>query len=159
MSIVKVDGYSTHIEALAFCFMRTHGPVVELGAGWYSTPVLHGLCEAAGRDMLTIESEADWLQEFTAWETPWHRLTVDGRFTLPKGPLGLVLVDHGDLDRRAESVMEAKMRAQIVVIHDSQEELRERFLGLDEALEAFTYRRDWSKLHPQTSALSDTVPL
>jgi len=39
----------THLPALLACVSRTAGGVIELGVGHFSTPILHAVCEAAGR--------------------------------------------------------------------------------------------------------------
>ena len=38
--------WQSHLPALLACIAVTHGPVLELGVGHFSTPHLHALCGA-----------------------------------------------------------------------------------------------------------------
>lgn len=168
-----IDLAGTHAEALAFSVCSTSGLVVELGAGWYSTPLLHGMCEALERPLITIESEVKWLAEFRPWVSGFHRLVLDEQMAVPENA-SVVLVDHNSpVVTRADSVLEAKERgAEIVVVHDTwPRHDPPSFVftgGFQEALRAFKWRRDWAiqgtgLWWPQgrapTSALSDVIEL
>jgi len=168
-----IDGYATHQEALAFAFACTGGAVVELGAGWYSTPLLHGLCEATMRELWTVEADLDWARQFIPWSNKWHRLIVDSAVSIPAGieDIGIVLVDHNqypgapgrDGPSRGMSIRAARERgADIIVCHDSNMlladgSLSSNYTGYQGALDEFPHRRDWTNFLPWTTALSDTL--
>ena len=38
-------GYGTHLPLLMEFVLKTEGPILEQGAGMFSTPILHHLCE------------------------------------------------------------------------------------------------------------------
>lgn len=164
-----MDGYSTHNEALAYAFGMTAGPVVELGAGWYSTPLLHGMCEAAARDLYTVESDAEWLASFRPWMRTWHQLVLDPAMRIPVASPGVVFVDHDmypgkpghDGPSRGDSIRMARdAGATIVVVHDTEPktggwDISDNARGQGDALEGWAYRRDWRALEPWTAAVSD----
>lgn len=176
-----IDGYSSHNEALAYAFARTTGPVVELGAGWYSTPLLHGLCESTGRELFTIEAVPDFLALFRPWMRSWHHLIHDTDMVLPwgwggdQGSIGLVFVDHDqypgrtdawhDGPSRGDSIRSARAAADVVVCHDTEPYASASFnpsdnaRGQADALSGWKYRRDWRNVEPWTTAVSDVVDL
>jgi hypothetical protein len=121
---MPLDGYSTHQPPLAACVMATQGPVLEIGAGLYSTPLLHALCGAAGRALVTVEADARWAGRFKALEAPWHRVVAQDLPGTPEPladtPWSVVLVDGTTLSRRPWLATLANA-AELLVVHDSQE--------------------------------------
>jgi hypothetical protein len=147
-------GYSSHLEALVWAFQRTTGPVIEYGGGWYSTPVLHGLCEATSRELYTVEYEPSFANQLAqGWQNEWHRV---GILEVPDFA-GLVLVD-GSAESRAPALRDSH-NAQIVVVHDTEPESVVSYPGMHDAMNRYRYRRDWTTFPWHTSALSDTIEL
>jgi hypothetical protein len=64
----------THQMPLAACVTATAGPVLELGAGHHSTPLLHGLCLPTKRHLLTVDTSHEWTENFVALRTDWHEV-------------------------------------------------------------------------------------
>lgn len=157
-----MDGYATHLEALGWALGQTHGPVLELGGGWYSTPVLHGWGVAQGREIMTCESDPEFRAELgRLWRTSAHVF-------VPPGPDGIhpadgtrvwsvVLVDHGEGGRRAESVRHYLPRAQLLVVHDSEPERAHLYPGLAEELERHRCQR-LDRVRPHTTIVYGEVP-
>lgn len=141
-------GYSTHNEALAYAAAVTTGPIVEYGCGYYSTPLLHGLAEAQGRMLYTLEVREEWLELFRPWACDWHRLNE--RCEDP----GLVFIDDGS-EARAPHLRESHS-AQLVVIHDTEPESLINYPGMAEAMDEYQYRRDYTKFQQWATILSDT---
>lgn len=169
-----MDIYSTHNEALAYAVASTDGPVVELGAGWYSTPLLHGLCEQTGRELYTVEAIPDFLALFRPWMRSWHHLIHDTSMTIPVPGAGVVFVDHDqypgrtdpwhDGPSRGDSVRAAAAVARIVVCHDTEPLTRDwnvsdNARGQADALTNWRFRRDWRYMEPWTTAVSDIIDL
>ena len=79
------DGYLSHLPLLAAAMTIASGPALELGAGLGSTFLLHGLCGVSGWELLTIESDAGWMQKFQNYERTWHRFKrVENFLELPE---------------------------------------------------------------------------
>ena len=145
-------GYSTHIEALAWAACRTTGPILEWGCGYYSTPLLHGIAEAQGRTLYTMETHEGWLELFLPWKNEFHHLN---RLTRP--PVGLVFVDD-EADARPIHIGESGM-AQMVVVHDTEPQSRVNYPGMEEAMAEYKYRKDFKKFEQWATVLSNTIDL
>jgi len=149
-----MNGYATGIEALAWAAGQTHGAICELGAGDYSTPLLHGLCEARHRPLATCEDDTEWLATMRArFEAPWHSFHADLVTPLFGGYWSVVYVDHGHGELRADSVRLARGRARFVVVHDTQPEVAADYPGMAEALDGWPHRRDFTTYTPWTTVV------
>lgn len=62
----------THSVPLAVSCMHTSGAVLEMGCGYYSTPLLHAICQKQGRRLHTIDHTESWLKRFTHFRTDLH---------------------------------------------------------------------------------------
>lgn len=51
---------------------NTKGSVLEFGCGDYSTPLLHAICTAQNRFLLSAESNEAWLRNFLDLATDNH---------------------------------------------------------------------------------------
>jgi len=124
-------GWGTHMEALTWALPQTVGPIVEMGGGWFSTPILHGYAAATGRELWTVDdpvvypgSPSHWIDEYEAvrraYERPWHHFQI-GKYEMPtdvKG--GLVLVDQTAWYRIPAAMEAKKAGAGIIVVHDTE---------------------------------------
>ncbi len=143
----------------------TTGPVLELGAGFGSTLMLHGLCGSMERRLVTLESDLNWLREFLHYGREWHTIKyVEHFLNLPEytEQWGLAFIDHGNagniqmsLDRGPSAI--ALQDTPIIVMHDT---CYPKLYQYDEAFTYFKYRWDWrvkSENTPLTSIVSKTV--
>jgi len=123
-----MDPAATHLEALVWAVASTSGPVLEVGGGFYSTPVLAGFARA-GRQVWCEESDPSWRAEL---ESRWgeHVSFVENA---PEEPWAVVLVDHRPPEARAEMVNRHKGRA-VVVVHDTEPENAAVYPGLADAV-------------------------
>ncbi|MBI5395282.1 MAG: hypothetical protein HZA91_08310 [Verrucomicrobia bacterium] len=121
---MPMDPYSTHQPALIACVARYGGPVLELGVGWYSTPVLHAMAGAMSFDLVSVDNNAEWLARFERFRTAKHQFV---RASMPADAPALVardwsvvLVDNGVKERRPW--MDALwQRARVMAAHDSEQ--------------------------------------
>ena len=147
--------YCSHWKILLASVLYTDGPVLELGAGWGSTPLLHLGCE--GRRLLTVESHKKWIRQFGALTTDSHQFSLVTDFMtdldIYKESWGLVFVDQAPDEARQFSILKLRATTQVFVLHDSNQTNHQQFL-----LEAnFKYRYDYTKQTPHTSVFSDMV--
>lgn len=91
----RMDDWATHVPALTACLAATTGPVLEVGAGIWSTPILHAACAPTRRHLLTMEGKPEWLARFLPMATPWHELRAVGDWTKWEVPCGPSLL-HWD---------------------------------------------------------------
>jgi len=120
-----MTAYATHQATLVESLLATTGPVLELGSGWFSTPILHAICEQQGRELWTLDNNASWLANFAELRRSWHRIELVSDWDsvdFGEREFGLVFVDHAPAERRVIEVrrlIEAGL-AETFVIHDTE---------------------------------------
>ena len=150
------EDFGTHLPWLCACVAKTEGPVLELGAGDYSTYTLHVLCHALGRHLTTIERQGDWLARYKALADLGHTLqAVTDYLTLPVDGYGLVFIDNGPAKVRGELLRAFRGHTDIIVCHDSED----RHCAYSPTINEFKYRADCYRLRPATTAVSDNTDL
>jgi hypothetical protein len=108
-----MDLVATHQRLLIGAALRTTGPILELGCGWYSTPLLHEIAKIQQRYLVTLDDNDHWLQQFAArdwsdkygFKDRYHQLIhvpywedaklEPGDYDIVSPGWGLVFVDHG----------------------------------------------------------------
>ncbi|KKN46756.1 hypothetical protein LCGC14_0669800 [marine sediment metagenome] len=154
-------GWGSHAPVLALAASLTTGPVLELGAGDWSTRLLHLMCGAHGRRLVTVETEAKWLEKFEELRTDWHELHLvgrqewDGFKLLEQIHWGLAFVDHAPGDRRIVEIARLQHRAELVVVHDSEAAC----YGYEPYFKKYKYRWDCKIMRPWTTIVSNKVDL
>lgn len=156
------ESYFSHIPLLAMAVLKTTGPVLELGAGFGSTLLLHGLCGSMGRKLVTLDSDVEWLDKFINFRRSWHEIReVNSFIALPdlREKWGLAFVDHGISLQRGQSVVELSGSTDVIVCHDSCHFF---LYGYEPVLSSFKYRFNYKPHNiggdsPMTSVVSQTV--
>lgn len=145
-----MDLVATHQRLLVGAALRTKGPILELGVGWYSTPLLHEIARAMGRPLWTVDNNMDWLGQFMGLADEeleqgfyhdlklvgWWGELFDGTVSSAYRPFpdhfGLVFVDQGQPCEREYAVRGLIDRADVFVLHDTEESFAygyDRLLG------------------------------
>ena len=156
--IVRIDPYASHQPFLMLAVANTTGPILELGAGHYSTPPLHAFAPLRG--MVTIDNDPDWLDSFERLQNEWHKLVIaDGWFdalsSLQRHRIGLCFVDQAPPESRGPAITQLRPFVDVFVCHDTQpaEGDPNLYLGV---LDTFKYRLDDDR-DPRTSIVSDII--
>ena len=165
----------TRLDGQAYGLGRTHepllaavvavaerGPVLELGAGYASTPLLHTICAAQGRRLLTVDSNPEWIEKFSSLRSDDHHLvTLDTWDKLPdlahafaEGSWAVVFIDHAPAERRIVDLVYFANKTEFLVVHDTEHSL----YGYEPVLTTFPYRADYRRMVPWTSVLSLVHP-
>ena len=121
-----MDLYATHQRLLVKYMMQTAGPVIELGAGNYSTPILHEIAAAQDRHLTTVDNNPEWLNRFKVFESAGHALTLLPSWdAFQAEPCGLAFVDHADPPAHPRWIQVEKLMpvAGVIVIHDTEDDL------------------------------------
>lgn len=118
--------WGTHRRLLLKALNVTPGSVIELGVGHDSTPYLHEYCAETYRRLVSCESDHAWLEKFRHLAAPKHVL-VAVKEDYSDAPVdacdwGVALVDHAPCHQRHIEAIRLAHRAQIVVIHDTENE-------------------------------------
>lgn len=148
---------STHLAPLAGCVAHTDGPVIELGAGLYSTSVLHAICE--GRELVTVDNDAGWLDRLRYLETDWHRfVAVDDWSTcdLLDQKWSVAFVDQAPGWTRLPTIKRLRKGTELIVVHDAPADAR-----YGSEIEPFRYRAEFLEpgVDVRTAVASDMRPI
>ncbi len=131
-------------------------PVLELGSGRFSTPLLQAICALTSRKLVTADNNAEWLTRLniaglglsckheTVVVTDWD--AVIENFT--RDSWGVVLVDHWPPNRRGRDVARLASTAEWLVLHDSEDPQ----YGYD--LEPFSLVLHDDRFYPRTTLVS-----
>ena len=150
----------SHLPVLLRAMKATNGPVLELGAGLYSTPVLHTLCQIEGRKLVTYEGDPDFFEWATNYQTSFHDvIKVDNweDIDLASVNWSVAFVDHAPDSRRWEEILRLT-HAEYVVAHDSDRGWRNKY-SYHKVYPLFKYQKQYREARPNTVILSNTHPL
>ena len=119
--------YLSHFPILSAVIGNSTGPVLELGCGDGSTPMLHEMCRPSKRLLITVESDKAWMEKFLHYESNTHFMRsinregwADYGFAKER-KWGVVFIDHGNVNQRHNNLEEfAEVDYPVwVVIHDA----------------------------------------
>ena len=162
--------YGTHMIPLITVVVNTSGPILELGCGDFSTPLLHALCSKTKRYILSTETSYSWLKLFMDLQTDWHEFLhvsvyEDDWQLNPRPELwdnignqkhwSVVLVDHRPGERRVIDIMRLRKNTDIFVVHDTEQ----LSYGYESVLKSFKYRYIYDRYQTQTTIVSDVIDI
>lgn len=137
------------------CTQMTKGPVCEVGAGFYSTSVLHWL--SLGRLFVSYEADQEYFHYARKFQTNNHRAkkcSWDYKEVDYDKEWSVVLIDHrAEPLTRGDAAMKFK-NATFLVLHDT--EFSEHY-GYDKVYPLYKYRYDNTEHRPHTTVLSNTI--
>jgi hypothetical protein len=153
-----MNPYATHQPSLAMAVVKTSGAILELGAGHYSTPLLHALAGGT-RTLLTVDNSYGWLEEFRALATAWHTLLhardwKSGILPLAESPWSVCLIDNEPYTLRGWSIDLLRKNTEVFVVHDSEPQHDNNDNFGYSILCNFRYRRNDRRM-PRTTIVSE----
>lgn len=114
--------WGSHLAPLLACICQTGGPVLELGIGHFSTPILHSVCTNLGRKLVSVEDNEEWYKAFRHYDFGVHCIfhkSYDELGFLWKEKWGVVFIDNSPGgERRKIDFMNAITTSDYVVVHD-----------------------------------------
>jgi len=154
ITTIASKSYTTHIPMLIKVLGITSGPVLELGGGLFSTPLLHWLCAESRRPLETYENYPQYFKFAKYFQSRNHKVNFveDWNKLNPKGYFSVVFIDHGPAKQREIDAIKLKNQADYIILHDSQ--VPEEY-GYDKVWQHFKYRYDWNFCTPWTSVISN----
>lgn len=129
-----VEQWASYMPALLTMLACTKGPVLEVGMGHYSTPVLHAICEAECRPLVSLEDNMEWAKEFahlSSGEGGSHQIVVGPydeliqRFKQQR--FSIAFLDHSPGPRRGSDMSELFNSVDYFVVHDFHDAIAEAF--------------------------------
>lgn len=111
--------WGSHLSPLLACVCATRGPVLELGIGHFSTPILHAVCENLGRRLVSVEDNEEWFSAFTKYSKGSHVVVLKDYDAIATENWGVVFIDNspGGIRRKTDFVRFIKS-SDYVVVHD-----------------------------------------
>lgn len=153
---------STHFPMLIKTVQMTEGPVIELGTGMFSTPLLHWLMFGSGRKLISCESYPHYLDFAKKFENKDHEVRFVKDWATEKfddGHYSVVFIDHSIAKRahtRGDDAARFKDIADFVVLHDAGPNSHAKY-GYDKIYPLFKYRHDWTGNKVNTTVLSNFI--
>lgn len=169
------QGYHSHYAVLAACISRTLGPVLELGVGEGSTPMVHYMCDGR-RQVLSVDTDEEWLKKYAGYSTSTHHFECvypSGDDALPKvtraikgwrewngierhKKWGVAFLDCAPGEARHELAIRLAHNADVVVCHDSETDYASGGNYMyDKAKEYFQYVSEFKRWRPYTLIMSN----
>lgn len=152
MKIKTKKQVSTYMPVLIRAVLLTSGPVLELGAGVFSTPLLHWLCAENRRSLLTYEKDPEYFEFAKKFMSRTHRIRQIDNWTKIDVDIhwSVVLVDQDNA--RGESAILLKDTADFIILHDSE---YPELYGYDKVYPHFKHIYHWTFSKPYTTVVSN----
>lgn len=129
--------WGSHLAPLMACLGASTGPVLELGVGHFSTPILHAYCVASDRKLISVEDHLEWFEGFRQkYECDGHQfIMADYAVIVPElartKQFGVAFIDNSPGgQRRADDFTSLITVSDYVVVHDYHGENEEAIFPL-----------------------------
>ncbi|HET7099034.1 MAG TPA: hypothetical protein VFI61_02280 [Patescibacteria group bacterium] len=140
----------------------SNGPVLELGSGVFSTPLLHWLCLDTKRKLVTYENYKDHYDMNKVFESQTHEVNFINNWDEAKiegTHWSVAFVDHEPRERRVTEIARLAQICDYIVIHDSEPDHDKYFGYIENAYPLFKYRYNYKRKRPYTTVLSNFVDI
>jgi len=140
--------------------LKTEGSVLELGAGHFSTPILHWMCALKKRELVSYDNQERFVRWSHAYQTDWHSLYYVTNWDNAEidRPWDVVLVDHSPSERRITDIKRVANLAKYIVIHDSNARYNHHY-HYDTVYGLFKQQINFDAVVPSTTVLTNLVDL
>lgn len=173
MIIPISDGAATHLQPIVECALRSNGSILECGAGYFSSPILHAIGAIQDRHVITLETSGDWIETMSYLMTKSHTIqhikpqewvtviqdTLEWMSTTEsvETKVGFAFVDAYPPDARKD-IIAILQDVPLVLIHDTEINNNPVY-RLENVLKSFKWRRDWCMCGIRTTLVSNHVDL
>lgn len=154
--------YGSHLPVLLQAILKTNGDILELGAGVFSTPMLHAFSVAQKRNVVTYENFKRWYRWFSIYEGEYQKVHFIEKWddAFLEKPWDVVLVDQTPDEDRIKTIARLAHFAKYIVVHDANEGRNaEKQYHYSKIYDLFQYRYHWRDAEPNVMVLSNSVDL
>lgn len=144
---------STHFPLIIKAIQNTTGDVCEMGSGFFSTPLLHWICQ--GRQLVTYEGSEDYYNFAKHFRSKNHKIRWLKEVDFTRH-WSVVFIDHSPKKPRRRGDDAALFDTDLLVLHDTEPNEFEHY-GYGAVLAKYKYRLDWTLCKPHTAILSNTI--
>lgn len=151
----------SHLPVLMKIVNMTNGPILELGAGPFSTPFLHWACFEKKRKLVSYENNREFfLSDIEQYQSDFHEVHfVENWDKIDiSGHWDVAFIDHCPKLRRIKEIKRLANSANYIVVHDT-EGRSDRKYKYSTIYHLFKYRYDFRNARPFTTILSNLKDL
>ncbi|OGK52588.1 hypothetical protein A2966_03545 [Candidatus Roizmanbacteria bacterium RIFCSPLOWO2_01_FULL_41_22] len=155
--MVYAPHYCSYLPILIEVIQRSDGPVLEMGMGPFSTPVLHWLCIEMKRPLVSYDNNPEYFEENKAFENGGHQVKLVDSWDdadIENTLWGVAFLDHAPDYRRKEDAKRLANNVDYLILHDS-EETKDKYFHYSEIYPLFRYRYNYKRRSPFTVVLSN----
>jgi hypothetical protein len=161
---ISMDGFATHLSATITCAIRSgaiwpHSPILELGCGHYSTPLLSSIAKIQNRKFKVITSSAQWAQSFSDLACEFESIEYERwpDVDLCDAEWGMVLIDNEESShRRFAQLFKLPKHAKVVVLHDANR-IDEQNISWGPIQLLYEHLYFFERYQPSTAILSQEI--
>jgi predicted O-methyltransferase YrrM len=151
----------SYMPVLLNLLYKTTGPVLELGTGIFSTPVMHWACFDKKRPLISYENNPDYFKLNEQYNYDFHKIYFinDWNSIDIEKTWDVVLIDCAPALSRKDVAKKLSNYAQYIILHDTWWKEESHF-HYKEIFPLFKYKFDYFKEKPAyTSVLSNFIDL
>jgi len=154
--ILNKAPFSTHQAPLLMAVFKTDGTIIEMGAGTFSTPLLHVISQVYGRTVKTYESNKSWYRSFGGQFIKGKHSVhlVRDWDKVPVEKASVVFIDHAPASRRVVEIERFLGSTEIFVVHDTD---KMNYYGYEPAFNKFKYQYTYPVFTKTTTLLSNQI--
>lgn len=141
----------THLPFVAKLLSNTNGPILEMGSGYFSTPLLYWTAMANKQQFRSYETKKSWAEtmgEPVQFVSDWSQANMTEHHW------AVVFIDHGHALKRKDHAIAVKDSADYIVLHDTEDK-HEHIYRYSEVWPHFKHRIDFTSVFPYTTILSN----
>lgn len=149
--------WCSHLPLLVKTMLISTGPVLEMGMGPFSTPILHWLCFDQNRWLISYDNSPEYVEENNKFASDMHQIRHVSNWDdaqIEHTHWGVAFIDHAPPERRHIDVARLANTADYIVIHDSQRHL-DQYFHYKKIYGLFKQRYVYRKVKPHASVLSN----
>lgn len=130
--------------------------MLEIGAGYFSTPYMHYMAVLGKRKLVTYETDEKLYRYFLRYENEYHSIIFvsDWDSIDISGEWSVALIDHAPDERRVVELLRLKDSCEYLVVHDTEAK-SDRKYHFSEAFKSFKHRIDFTRETPNTTIVSN----
>lgn len=149
----------SHLPVLIKLVSSTHGPILELGCGVYSTHYLHWACYSTKRRFVSYENNPKYFDYINQFTTDYHEVNcVPAWDTIDLSEKwSIAFIDHCPDEERIREIKRLT-HADFVVAHDSENKRQDKY-QYHKIHGLFKYRWKYRDAVPHTSIFSNVYNL
>lgn len=147
--------FASHQKVLLYALNLNDKPILELGSGDASTPLIHAVVAPKRLKILTLDQNLEWLKKYTYLKNEFHSFgyysdeDIYSFYASDSEQWGLVFIDNGTWNARTEAVKKYADIADYIILHDCDYFADSGELGFTiepiENMAQITGKRDYSK--------------